>query len=369
MATQGWWRRACATLAVGCAALALGACGSGSDDGSKATATSGGSGTTTIDVGTGTPIGVATSRPRIAWFGALGAAYVQAQAQGMKDEAAKDGLDLTIFDSKLDPLVQLQQVQNALQQHKFDAFVVDPFDGNAECPVLSREAPSKGVVVVTAAVTMCNHVKVDEGPDSWAPGTLAQVGNQNGLNVMRQYLDEVDRRRDDGARHVGLLLVGPALNPSTIATTEALKQARAEGALRNVDVKYVVNTDFTTPDGLARTQTLLQAHPEIDTILSQYSDITLGAIAAVKKAGLSGKIKIYDQGASRQSVEAVKAGDLEITTAYHPYRIGVDSIKAVADAFAGKQVPRFIAAGVPGESLGKHLIVDKTNVATFRPEY
>ena len=363
------WRRALAALALVCAVVAIGACGgSDSDDGGGET-TAGAGQAVQIDVGLDEPIEVTTRRPRIAWFGALGAAYVQAQADGMKDEAERLGLDLTIFDSKLDPLVQMQQVQNAMQKGGFDAFVADPFDGNAMCPVLSRDAPEAGIVVVTAAVTMCDHVRVDEGDDSWSPGTLTQVGNQNGLNVMRQYLDEVDGRRDDGRRHVGVLLVGPPLNPSTIATKEALKQAQAEGAMRNVDVKYVVDTNFTTPDGLAKTQTLLQAHPEIDTILSQYSDITLGAIQAVQKAGLRGKVLIYDQGASRQSVEAVKDGSLEMTTAYHPYRIGVESVRAVYDAFNGRRVPRFIAAGVEGESLGRHLIVDETNVDTFEPEY
>lgn len=363
------WRRTLGVLAFGCAVIAVAACGGASEDGPD-----GGAQPTTprsvqIDVGLSKPIAVTTRKPRIAWFGALVAAYVKAQAQGMKDEAARQGLDLTVFDSKLDPLVQMQQVQNAIQQRRFDAFVVDPFDGNAMCPVLSREAPSKGIVVVTAAVTMCNHVKVDEGEASWTPGTLAQVGNQNGLNVMRQYLDEVDARRDDGRRHVGLLLVGPALNPSTIATTTALKEAKAAGALKNVDVRYVVNTDFTTADGLAKTQTLLQAHPQIDTILSQYSDITLGAIQAVRKAGRAKSVKLYDQGASRQSIDAVKAGELEMTTAYHPYRIGVESVRVVSDAFAGKKVPHFVAAGVEGESLGKHLVVDAKNAATFDPEY
>jgi ribose transport system substrate-binding protein len=363
-------RRALIALALICTAVALGACGSGSDDSSgDGTTGTASSQAVKVDVGTGTPIEVKSAKPRIAWFGALANLYVQAQAKGMKDEAAREGLDLTVFDAKFDPLVQMQQLQNALQQGKFDAFIVDPFDGNAECPVLSREAPSKGVVVVTAAVTMCDHVKVDEGDDSWTPGTLAQVGYQGAVGPNRQFFREVNKRQDDGKPHVGLLLLGPSLNASSIATAEALKQSQAAGEIPNVDVKYVVDTDFSTADGLARTQTLLQAHPEIDTIMTLYSDVTIGVIQAVRKAGLTGKVKVYDQGASGQSIAAIKAGDLELTTAFHPYGIGVESVRFIADAFAGKRVPRFSGAYAPGEGLNRHLIIDKTNVDTFRPEY
>lgn len=361
-------RRALSALAVLCMAGTLVACGSSSDDSSD-TSAGASSNVVKVDVGTGTPIEVTTRKPRIAWFGAMANLYVQAQAKGMKDEAARRGLKLTIFDAKFDPLVQMQQIQNALQQDKFDAFIVDPFDGNAMCPVLTKEAPSKGIVVVTAAVTMCDHVKVDEGEDSWAPGTLAQVGYQGAVGPNRQFFREVDKRRADGAKHVGLLLLGPSLNASSIATAEALKQSQAAGEIKSVDVKYVVNTDFSTADGLAKAQTLLQAHPEIDTVMTLYSDVTIGVIQAVKKAGLTKKVKVYDQGASSQSIDALKAGDLELTTAFHPYGIGVESVKFISDAFNGKKVPRFSGAYAEGESLNNHLIIDKANVATFKPEY
>jgi ribose transport system substrate-binding protein len=363
-------RRALIALATA-AALGVSACGSSDDggDGGSGGGSDSASKTVKIDVGTGTPIEVTTNRPRIAWFGAMANLYVQAQARGMQDEAKRQGLDLTIFDAKFDPLVQMQQIQNALQQDRFDAFIVDPFDGNTMCPVLTRQAPAKGIVVVTAAVTMCDHVKVDEGDEAWAPGTLAQVGYQGAVGPNRQFFREVDRRQDDGREHVGLLLLGPALNASSIATAEGLKQSQAAGEIDNVDVKYVVNTDFSTADGLARTQTLLQAHPEIDTIMTLYSDVTMGVIQAVKKAGLSGKVKIYDQGASGQSIDALKAGELEMTTAFHPYGIGVESVRFIADAFNGKRVPRFSGAYAEGEGLNRHLIIDETNVDTFEPEY
>ncbi len=360
-------KSAIVAIAVTCAvAVVASACSSGSG-GSNSSAAS--SQSMSIDVGTGTPIVVHSSKPRIAWFGALANLYVQAQAKGMQAEANRLGLRLTVFDSKFDPLTQMQQVQNAMQQGKFDAFIVDPFDGNAMCPVLSKQAPAKGIVVVTSAVTMCNHVLVNEGDASWTPGTLAQAGYQGAVGPNRQFFREVNKRESDGNKHVGLLLLGPALNASTLATAEALKQSKAAGEVSNVDVKYVVDTDFSTADGLAKTQALLQAHPEIDTIMTLYSDVTVGAITAVQKAGLKGKVKIYDQGASTEAINALKSGNIEMTTAFHPYGLGVAAIDLISEAFAGKKVPRFVGAYLPGESLNSHLIIDASNMNTFTAEY
>lgn len=361
-------RKKLAFLAASAAALlTISACGS---DGNTVGAGKASGEAVSIDVGLAKPIVVKTKKPRIAWFGAVANLYVQAQQKGMKDRAKKLGLEFTTFDSKFDPLVQMQQVQNAIQSKKFDAFVVDPFDGNAMCPVLTRDAVKAGIVVVTAAVTMCDNVKVDEGDDAWSRGTLAQIGYQGGVSAVRQFNREVNKRVKPGKRHVAVALLGPELNPSTIASVEAIKQSKKAGEIPNLDIRHTVYTDFSTAQGLAKIQTLLQAHPEIDTIMSDYSDITIGAIAAVKKAGLKGKVKIYDQGASSQSVDAVKDGTIEFTTAFHPYRIGVESVQIIFDAFNGKTgLPRFSGGFLPGEGPGNHLIVDKSNVDNFKVEY
>lgn len=348
------------------AVLAISACGS---DGNTAGGGEPSGESVSVDVGLDKPIVVKTKKPRIAWFGAVANLYVQAQQKGMQDRAKELGLEFTTFDSKFDPLVQMQQIQNAIQSKKFDAFVVDPFDGNALCPVLTKDAVEAGIVVVTAAVTMCDHVKVDEGDDAWAPGTLAQIGYQGGVGAVRQFLAEVNERAGTG-KHETIALLGPELNASSIAFVEAIKQSEESGAIPNLDIKHQVYTDFSTAQGLSKVQALLQANPGIDTIVSLYSDVTMGAIGAVEKAGAADKVKIYDQGGSSQSVQAVRDGKLVFTTAFHPYRLGEESIQIIFDAFSGKTgLPRFSGGYLPNEGPGNHTIIDESNAADWEPEY
>jgi ribose transport system substrate-binding protein len=352
----------CASIAV-----TLGACGS--DESSRDETGNAPAEKVLIDVGTDKPIEAETTKPRIGYLWTSGSVFMDANRRGVEDEAKRRGLDVTVFDAKFDPLRQVEQVQNVLQQDRFDALIVIPLDYNTLCPTLTKQAPAEGVVVVTQDITMCGLV-TDEGPEAAAPGTLAHAGFPAATDANRHFFSEVAARRGPG-KHVGALLVGPQGNSSSEGTVKGLEQVRGEIADK-LEVPYVIYTDFTTPDSLAKVQTLLQAHPEVDTIMTNYSDETLGAIRAVKAAGLEDKVKIYDQGGSTSAIEAIKAGDLAFTTAFHPYNYGVDSVAAIADAFEGKPVDRFFG-GYPDssteEGLGKRLIIDETNVDEFEPEY
>jgi|GEM_PF-1141942 len=360
----------CACLLI-VSALALAACGSSGDD----TTGEGGGGeesaseSVQIDVGTDTPIEAETDKPSIAYLWTSGDTNVEANKEGAEEEAERLGLELTVFDAKFDPLRQVEQVQNVLQQDRFDAMIVIPLDTNSLCPILSKEAPSENVAVVTQDITLCNKL-ADEGPEAWIPGTLAHAGLPPAKDVNRQFYREVAEQRGPG-KHVAALLVGPEGNSATNSSLEALEEVEGEISDK-LEVPYKIYTDFSTPDGLAKTQTLLQAHPEIDTIMSIYTDLSIGAARAIDQAGRKGEVLVYDQGGSQLAADAVKRGDLALTTAFHSKKWGSEAVKAIADAFAGEEVQRYYGGYPPNsdeEENGKRLIITKENVDEYEPEY
>jgi len=352
------------------AAVGLAACGSSDStdtDGGNAEAESGE--IVMVDVGTDEPIEVDTSKRNIAYMWTSGSTFMEANLEGVEDEAEKRGFDVTVFDAKFDPLRQVEQIENVLQQGKFDAMIAIPLDYTTLCPILTKQAPSEEVVVVTQDITMCGRV-VDEGPEAAPPGILAHSGFPAATDANREFFLEVADRLPEG-EHVGALLVGPEGNSSSEGTVKGLEEV--EGEIEDkLDVPYVVYTDFTAPDALAKTQTLLQAHPEIDVIMTNYSFETIGAVKAIEEAGLEDQIMVFDQGAEKPSVKMVKEGKVVFTTAFHPYYYGSDSVKAIADAYEGKETERFYPGVPPGsteEGVGQRLIVDETNVEEFEPEY
>jgi ribose transport system substrate-binding protein len=362
-------RRLVAAMSVVAALALVAGCGDSSDDDAGSGGNGGNGGRAVqIDVGTGTPIEVNTSKPHIGMLWTSGNLFLQAFEKGAKDEAERRGVELTVLDSKFDPVRQSQQAQNALQQKQYDGLVVVPLDGNTMCPVLSRQAPSEGIPVVTAVVPMCNRIRNPEGDELWSPGTVAHSGFQVTVDSAVAWYKEVARRMGPG-RHTVALLLGPPLIAGTISSLEGLRQVLEANEVPNLDIKYQVNTDYTTPDGLARTQTLLQAHPEIEAILSTYSDITIGAVRAVKAAGREDEVRVFDQGATGQTLAGVRAGDIEFTTAAYPYTYGVNAVKALVDAFEGKESERWYGAYVQGSTLGNPLVIDQDSIDEYRPEY
>lgn len=357
---------ATAVLCLGLAALA--GCGSGGSNGSSGSGTTGkaSGGGVKLDLGDGTTITTKTNKPKIAFFRAgTTDQYQVAFNAGVAQEAQRLGLDVTSFDPQYDPSRQLDQVQNALQRGGFDAYLIVALDGNTMCPVLTRQAPAKGIAVVTSLTPICNRGLKPEGVEQWSPGTLAHVQNDSTVTEAEAWLEQIARRLP--GHHTIAVLNGPPL----ITVAKAVKQAVAVTAKRhpNLDFKYMVDTDYTTATSLAKTQTLLKAHPEVDTIVSIYTDITVGAIRAIQAAGLQGKVKVFDQAGGRASIKAVEEGQLEMTTGHTPHENGVIALQTLADAFAGKRIPRYVGVYPPGASSGHPLVIDRSNVDSFEPQF
>ncbi len=75
--------------------------------------------------------------------------------------------------------------------------------------------------------------------------------------------------------------------------------------------KQVANWDRT--QGHDKTQSILQANPDIKGIISGNDEMALGAIAALKEAGKLNQVKVGGFDGSPDAVDAVKAGELQYT--------------------------------------------------------
>ena len=63
---------------------------------------------------------------------------------------------------------------------------------------------------------------------------------------------------------------------------------------------------------------------------------------AIKELGLLGKIKVYEKGGSPWAIEMLRKGEIAGSQPQYPYTIGRIAVEQIADAFAGKTVPRFV---------------------------
>lgn len=118
--------------------------------------------------------------------------------------------------------------------------------------------------------------------------------------------------------------------------------------------------DWDRTKGHDKMQSLLQANPNVNGVISGNDEMALGAIAALKEAGKLGSIKVGGFDGSPDAVASVKAGEMAYT---------VLQPVAIFSAEAIKQADSFIKTGKTGAKTEKQLfdclLITKGNVAKY----
>ncbi|WP_139789061.1 D-ribose ABC transporter substrate-binding protein [Manganibacter manganicus] len=122
--------------------------------------------------------------------------------------------------------------------------------------------------------------------------------------------------------------------------------------------KQVANWDRT--QGHDKMQSMLQAHPDINAVISGNDEMALGAIAALKEAGKLDQVKVGGFDGSPDAIAAIKAGELQYTV-LQP--VAVFAAKAV------QQADSLIKTGSTGAASEKQLfdciLITKDNVDKY----
>ena len=128
------------------------------------------------------------------------------------------------------------------------------------------------------------------------------------------------------------------------------------------DLKKVAKevADWDRTKGHDKMQSMLQANPDIQGVISGNDEMALGAIAALKEAGKLEGVKVGGFDGSPDAVAAVKAGEMQYT---------VLQPVAVFSAEAVKQADALIKNGKTGAATEKQLfdclLITKVNVDKY----
>jgi ribose transport system substrate-binding protein len=319
----GSLRMVAALAALTLAGGALSACGSDDDSGSTATSASTAAAATT-DAG-------GKDVKKIAFFGFAGAnSFAQATLAGIKDQAAKEGVDVQFFDPNFDAAKQVSQIQNATASGDFDAFVVQANDGNSVIPAI-REAIDDDIAVVAEFTPVgSDYASLKPPVDGLTFVGEPPVDNGTALGEMA-----VDACADQDPCQVAYLEGNPQL-PLDNARTEAVKAALGKAA--NVKLVASVVGGYTQADGLKAGQNVLQAHPDVNVIVGSSQAIE-GVQQAVDDAGKAGKVALIGNGGSKQAVAAVKNGDWFAAYVIPERQAGAKAAELAIAKARGEDVP------------------------------
>lgn len=320
-----------------------------------------------IDVGGGYVIKTNGAPLKIAFFSlGSGNSFLKAQNEQAYETAKKLGVQIDIFESNFDASKQMDQMQIALASKKYNAWIVEPVAGNVACQIATKQAPAANILVEDIDGTLCGRV-LGEGEELWSPGTLNYVGGNESVKAW-SILWEKAVKDNPGPQTVGVM-VGPALN----SITKAFFKAMHDTAPSDWKIIAPVYTDYSVPDAQQKAQPLVQAHPDMTILISAYTNITKGAVAALRASDRLGKVKIYEGGGTVTGLAYVKDGVTQAMLARYSRTPIAYAIQAVVDAWAGKPVPRY--TGDDGHALeagrdpnSASFLVTKENAANYHPE-
>lgn len=308
--------------------------------------------------------GASQARPTInvaVFLASAANTYWAAELQGARDIAKKYGnVKLTVFDGQFNTNTQLNQLRDALVSKKYDAWFVGPNDGGPLTPTI-RQAIRQGVKVGCALVPCgpdIRQVKVQ------IPGQIIFAGLgffPNGKLLGR--LTAQGCRGDDECKVLWL----PGL------PTLPLEKARTDGLMSvikpndNIEVVSIQPGGYLAAPALKATQNVLQAHPDIDVIVSSGDQMIAGAVKAAQLVGRAGEIKMYGNGCTFEAKKLILEGKQTGCSVYLPRTEGRLVVDALVKAVNGSTKAGITINPLRYSKTGS--LGTKANIAKFKPEF
>ncbi len=268
--------------------------------------------------------------------------FMNSMVQGFTDAGAKYGVKVVTANTNNDQAKETELIQTYISQG-VNGIAIAPLSKDASIVNL-KDAASKGIKVATTNMSI--------NDPSFLAGGYTSDDASNGKIVgdaAAKYIQD----KLGGTASVGIVDFDHQLPDQSKA-----RYGGFERGLKDAGVTYTVVAHQSAnlqDDALAKTTDMLTAHPDIQVIFAANEGGTIGAVMAVKQAGMQGKVVVFGYDGSDQLTSMILSGDniLLGTVAQDPYTQGYKAVESLALTLQGKTNPD---AGkmtiVPGTFLG-----------------
>lgn len=276
----------------------------------------------------------AQKRYRVAFLAASSQnGYNKAVFDGIQNQAKKLGnVDATILDGRFDGQVQFNQLQDAVASRRYDGIVIVPND-TVSIAAAVTSAKEANIPVVTALFPI--------GPDltklePQVPGVVATVASPPADGARKQAELVADYCRSKNPCRVAIL-IGQLRFPFDKVRHDAYRSVLDKE--QNIKVVATLEGNYDRDQSLKATQDALQANPEIDVILSNADQQTVGAQLALENAGIDPKtVYLTGGGGTKEAVKAVRDGVWKADYLNFPVTQGEQALEQLVNAMSGKPV-------------------------------
>ncbi|GED23849.1 D-ribose ABC transporter substrate-binding protein [Halomonas halmophila] len=259
------------------------------------------------------------------------------------EETAEElGYEANVSSHKGDTNTESRQIDTAIT-NQAEAIILDPANADGSIGAV-RKAVNADIPVFI--------VNAEINKKGLAKAQLVSNNAQGAALGAQQWVQSVD----DGATYVELK-GAPSDNNAATRSNGYETVLSQYPSLKKV-ASDVANWDRT--QGYSKMQSMLQANPDVDGVISGNDEMALGAIAALKEAGKLDDVVVGGFDGSPDAVEAVKAGEMAYTV-LQPVAIFAEEAVRMADKFI-----RTGETGLDGEKkLFDCMLITKENVDQY----
>lgn len=248
----------------------------------------------------------------------------------MEAQAAKLGVKLTSIDANQDASKQLADVENMLAQ-KPDCLIVSPLESKASAPVVNLANEAKVPLVIIDRT-------IDAEPGTGMYKTEITQSHVLSGKLLAEKTVELLTKKNGEPKGSVVHVQGLAGASPVIDANKGWDEVMAK--YPNIKVVATSDAGFTKDGGMKVMEDFMQRFPQgqIDVVRSDYSDMTMGAVEAIKKAGRTELLGfVLGEGGHIKAIESVVAGEIARETQTPPY-FGAKAIQSCLDILAGKTV-------------------------------
>lgn len=229
--------------------------------------------------------------------------YMVAQSEGVKKAGADMGFEaVTQAPSTADSVEEQVKIMEDMIQQKVDVIIVHCADSNG---IMSgvRKAEDAGIQVITIGTPAAKDTFLRTGVDYKETGEVVATEIAEAL---------------DGKGKV-IILEGPAGAANAIERLEGINDAFSK--YPDIEVVASQTANFKRTEGMSVTENLLQQYTDVDAIIGCNDESALGAMQAVKAAGMD-DVLIAGFDGSTDATSAVASGEMYCTYNTDPYGSG-----------------------------------------------
>ncbi|MDR0283824.1 MAG: D-ribose ABC transporter substrate-binding protein [Propionibacteriaceae bacterium] len=267
--------------------------------------------------------------------------FFKAEADAAVAKATALGYETQSDSHDDDPNKQSQLIDSAIAK-KAAAIVLDNAGADASIGAI-KKANDAGIPVflIDREINETGIAKAQIVSNNAQGAGLAGEAFVKGMNGKGNYIELVGRETDTNAQ------VRSDAYHSVIDQYADMKMVAQETA------------NWDQQEAFTKIETLLQSNSDVQGIISGNDTMAMGAVAAVKAAGLEGKITVVGFDGAPDAVDAIKAGTLLAT--------GMQPAVHIAE-LAVEQADQYIKTGSTGQPEKQSIdcvLIDSSNAAKY----